>query len=217
MRCLPPLFACAIFLALSGCLGSSRPARFYTLAPLQITEGPAPAANEATLAIGPVEIPDSIDRQQIVTRTGANEVLVAEFDRWGSSLDSQITSSLVATLGNRLASQQIAVAPWRSAILSGGATYRAAVSVSRFDGVPGQSVVLQGRWELIAQRSGKQESLGVREATVTEKIDGPGYEALVAAMQRALVKFGQQMSDTVAATTQLARASLRRLDEDRSP
>ena len=201
---LPPLFACAMSLALAGCLGSSRPSRFYTLAPLQIRNGQGGTPPDATLAIGPVEIPESIDRPQIVTRTGANELVVAEFDRWGGSLDSEISGALVATVRDRLASQQIAVAPWRSAILSGvGPSYRAAVSVSRFDGIPGQSVVLQGRWELIGQSG---ESLGVREATVTERIDGAGYDALVAAMQRALVRFGQQMADSVAATTQTAKA-----------
>ncbi len=204
---LPPLLACAMFLALTGCLGSSRESRFYTLAPLQVRDGPASSPTDATLAVGPLEIPDYVDRQQIVTRTGANELVVAEFDRWGGSLDNQITASLVATLRDRLASQQIAVAPWRSAIFSGvGVTYRAAVSISRFDGIPGQSVVLQGRWELIAQSSGKEESLGVREATVTEKIDAAGYDTLVAAMQRALVRFGQQMADTVAAARQMAKA-----------
>jgi len=203
---LPPLFACAMSLGLAGCLGSSRPARFYTLAPLQIRDGPGSTATDATLAIGPVEIPDSIDRPQIVTRTGANELVVAEFDRWGSSLDREITGSLVSTLADLLGSQHVAVAPWRSAILSGaGTTWRAAVSVSRFDGVPGQSVVLQGRWELIAQGVGKEESLGVREATITEKIDGAGYDALVGAMQRAVVKFGQQMAHSVAEATQMAK------------
>lgn len=201
---LPPLFACAMSLALAGCLGSSRPSRFYTLAPLQIRNGQGGTPPDATLAIGPVEIPESIDRPQIVTRTGANELVVAEFDRWGGSLDTEISGALVATVRDRLASQQIAVAPWRSAILSGvGPSYRAAVSVSRFDGIPGQSVVLQGRWELIGQSG---ESLGVREATVTERIDGAGYDALVAAMQRALVRFGQQMADSVVATTQTAKA-----------
>lgn len=201
---LPPLFACAMSLALAGCLGSSRPSRFYTLAPLQIRNGQGGTPPDATLAIGPVEIPESIDRPQIVTRTGANELVVAEFDRWGGSLDSEISGALVATVRDRLASQQIAVAPWRSAILSGvGPSYRAAVSVSRFDGIPGQSVVLQGRWELIGQSG---ESLGVREATVTEKIDGAGYDALVAAMQKVLVRFGQQLADSVAATTQTAKA-----------
>jgi len=201
---LPPLFACAMSLALAGCLGSSRPSRFYTLAPLQIRNGQGGTPPDATLAIGPVEIPESIDRPQIVTRTGANELVVAEFDRWGGALDSEISGALVATVRDRLASQQIAVAPWRSAILSGvGPSYRAAVSVSRFDGIPGQSVVLQGRWELIGQSG---ESLGVREATVTEKIDGAGYDALVAAMQKVLVRFGQQMADSVVATTQTAKA-----------
>ena len=201
---LPPLFACAMSLALAGCLGSSRPSRFYTLAPLQIRNGQGGTPPDATLAIGPVEIPESIDRPQIVTRTGANELVVAEFDRWGGSLDTEISGALVATVRDRLASQQIAVAPWRSAILSSvGPSYRAAVSVSRFDGIPGQSVVLQGRWELIGQSG---ESLGVREATVTEKIDGAGYDALVAAMQKVLVRFGQQMADSVAATTQTAKA-----------
>ena len=203
---LPPLFACAISLAFAGCLGSSRPARFYTLAPLTVRDGPASTVTDATLAIGPVEVPDYVDRQQIVTRTGANELVVAEFDRWGSSLDNQITGSLVTTLRDRLASRQIAVAPWRSAILSGGATYRAAVSISRFDGIPGQSVVLQGRWELIAQSSDAEESLGLREATVTEQVDGTSYDALVAAMQKALVQFGQQMADSVATATQMAKA-----------
>jgi uncharacterized protein len=203
---LQPLFACAITLGLAGCLGSSAPPRFYTLSPLKTLDRPASAGTDATLAIGPVEIPDYIDRQQIVTRIGANELVLAEFDRWGSSLDNQITGSLVATLRDRLASQQIAVAPWRSAILSGVATYRVAVSVSRFDGIPGQSVVLQARWELISQGRGKEESLGLREATVTEKIDGASYDALVAGMQRALLRFGQQMADTVAAATQVAKA-----------
>jgi uncharacterized protein len=202
-----PLLASATFLALASCLGSSRPSRFYTLAPLQVRDGPASTATDATLAIGPIEVPAYVDRPQIVTRTGTNELVVAEFDRWGGSLESEISSSLVATLRDRLASQQVAVAPWRSAILSGvGATYRAAVSISRFDGIPGQSVVLQGRWELIAQSGGKEKSLGVREASVTEKIDADGYDALVAAMQRALVRFGQQMADTVVAATQMAKA-----------
>lgn len=205
LRLAPP-FASVLLFALAGCLGSSRPARFYTLAPLQVRDVPSSTATDATLAIGPVELPDYVDRPQIVSRTGANELVVAEFDRWGGSLESEITGSLLATLRDRLASEQITVAPWRSAILAGRAMYRAAVSVSRFDGIPGQSVVLQGRWELFAQSGGKEESLGVREAGLTEKVEGAGYDALVAAMQRALVRFGQQMADAVATARQMAKA-----------
>jgi uncharacterized lipoprotein YmbA len=80
------------------------------------------------------------------------------------------------------------------------------VSVSRFDGVLGHSVVLQARWELCTQSGGKVESLGVKEASVTEQINGPDYDVLVAAMQRALVRLGEQMADSIVAAKQAARA-----------
>src|SRR5690242_1750466 len=138
-----PLLACAVGLALAGCFGSSRPSRFYTLSALEVRDGAAspvsasslaaaaasPAA--ATLAVGPVEIPDYLDRQQIVTRTGTNGLVLAEFDRWGGTLDREITRSLVATLGQQLAPRSIAVVPWRSTRLGAApAAYRAAVRIA---------------------------------------------------------------------------------------
>jgi uncharacterized lipoprotein YmbA len=202
----PPLLACLMSLLLAGCFGTSRPARFYTLEPLQVRDVSGTVPTDATLAVGPVELPDYVNRPQIVTRSGTNELLIAEFDRWGGSLENQISGSLVATLQDRLAPGQIAVVPWKSAVLSTGRPYRVKVSISRFDGVPGHSVVLQASWELCAQSGGKEESLGVKEASVTEQINGPDYDALVAAMQRALVRLGQQMAESVAAAKQVARA-----------
>jgi uncharacterized protein len=202
----PPLLACLMSLAVTACFGTSRPARFYTLEPLQGRDNPGALPTDATLAVGPVELPDYVDRPQIVTRSGSNELVIAEFDRWGGSLEKQISGSLVATLQDRLAPGQIAVVPWKSAVLSTGRPYRVKVSISRFDGMPGHSVVLQASWELCAQSGGKEESLGVKNASVTEQIDGPDYDALVAAMQRALVRLGQQMADGIVATKQVAKA-----------
>jgi uncharacterized lipoprotein YmbA len=81
-----------------------------------------------------------------------------------------------------------------------------AVSISRFDGTPGRSVVLQGRWELRVHREGREESLGMKAASVVEQVDGPEYDALVAAMQKALVRFGDQMADGIAAASRPATA-----------
>ena len=203
---LPPLLAWAMSVALAGCIGSSRPSRFYTLEPLQVRDGQGTTTTDASLAVGPIELPDYVDRPQIVTRTGTSELVIAEFDRWGGSLENQISDSLVATLQSRLATRQVAVFPWRSNAPSRATPYRLAVSVSRFDGVLGQSVVLQARWTLTSLNGGKEESLAVNEAVVTEQIAGSDYEAFVAAMQRALLRFGQQMGDSIAATKQLASA-----------
>jgi uncharacterized protein len=211
---LPPshLVVCTVSLMLAGCLGTSRPARFYALEPVQVRHSPGSVPSDAILAVGPIDLPDYVDRPQIVTRTGTNELVIAEFERWGGSLDNQINGTLVTTLQDRLAPGQVAVLPWRSSMRPGGTSYRVAVNVSRFDGVLGQSVVLQARWELSVQRGGKEESLGVKEASVTEEITGSDYDALVAAMQRALVRFGQQMGDSIADEKQVARA--RKPDEE---
>jgi len=196
--------AWALALGLTCCLGTSRPSRFYTLQPVEVRERPPPIAPELTLAVGPVELPDYIDRPQIVTRSGSNELLIAEFERWGGALDRQIDGALVRALREPLAPRAISVVPQRSVIRS-ATPYRVAVSVTRFDGTPGQSVVLQARWELRVRREGKEDSLEVRDESVVEGIEGSGYDALVAAMQRAVVRLGQQMAEGLVASRQLAR------------
>src|SRR5512143_2318980 len=94
--------ACAS-LAVAGCVGTSRPSRFYTLAPAEVHESAVATWNGAPLAIGPVEIPDYLDRQQIVTRTAEDELVVSDFDRWGGALERDSSSSLVAAAADRLA------------------------------------------------------------------------------------------------------------------
>ncbi len=203
----PPLLVAALSLALAGCVGSSRPSRFYTLAGADARRASTTTAADMALAVGPVELPEYVDRRQIVTRAGSNELVVAEFDRWAGSVEDEITRSLVAVLADRLSSRNVAVSAWRSAgLVPASSSYRAAVTISRFDGVLGDSVVLRGRWALLAEAGAHQGSLAVRETTVTEKVDGAGYDALVAAMGRALVRFGEEMADGVAATTQVARS-----------
>ena len=199
---------CGASLAMAGCIGTSRPSRFYTLAPLQPQETKILDGDNAPLAIGPVEIADYLDRQEIVTRTGRNELVIAELARWGGSLEHQITGALVATIADRLAPRKIIVSPWKpSAITPAAAPHalRAAITISRFDGVLGASVVLQGRWELCVQTGASERSVLLKEATLSEKVDGADYESLVAAMQRALGRFGEAVADSLAAA-ELARA-----------
>lgn len=189
------LVACALVVA-AGCVGSSRGSRFYTLEPLAMPAAASPTATDAVLAVGPVELPDYLDRQAIVTRTGANELAIADFERWGGSLERDVGRSLVATVGARLAPRRVAVSGWRSVTLPPAASrYRASVSLSRFEGVLGRSVLLRGRWELVAEGPGESRVLDVGEAAIEEPLEGAGYDALVAGMQRALVRLGEEIAE----------------------
>jgi len=193
-----PLVACHICL-LAGCFGTSLPTRFYTLSPPENGGAPAPAAYDAVLAVGPVNIPNYLDRRQIVSRTGQNGIVLAELDQWGGSLDDEITRVLVTGIAERLGSLHIAALFGKfPAMADTGRDYRIPVKVSRFDGVRGGTVVLNVVWSVVEKRDKQEKYLFTQESAITEDVAGDSYEALVAAMERAVGKLGREMADRLA-------------------
>ena len=193
-----PLVACLICL-LAGCFGTSLPTRFYTLSPPENRSAPAPATYDAVLAVGPVNIPNYLDRRQIVSRTGQNGIVLAELDQWGGSLDDEITRVLVTGIAERLGSLHIAALFGKfPAMADTGRDYRIPVKVSRFDGVRGGTVVLNAVWSVVEKRDKQEKYLFTQESAITEDVAGNSYEALVAAMERAVGKLGREMADRLA-------------------
>lgn len=194
------IIVCFLPAVLAGCFGRSPSPRFYTLTPPESGGTPEPAGLESVVAVGPVAIPDYLDRQQIVTRSGRNEIALAEFDRWGGPLEEEISRALVAALAARLSPARIAVFPWRSVYLASARTvYRIPVTVVRFDGTLGEKVVLTAVWGVFVRGEKREAGLLSKESTVTEEVGDKGYGALVAAMERAVERLGKEMADSVAA------------------
>lgn len=192
------LIASAFLVIFGGCFGTSPPSRFYTLTPLETRKPSVNTGLDVAVMVGPVRIPDYLDRRQIMTRSGRNELVLAEFDRWGGSLDGEISRVLVAGLGEHLAPMSIAVLPWRSSSLADARRiYRIPITVSRFDGTPGESVVLNAGWSVTVKEAKQEETLLVRESTITEEVRGKDYGALVAAMGRAVDRLGKEISDNI--------------------
>jgi uncharacterized lipoprotein YmbA len=67
--------------------------------------------NQVSVSIAPVEVPDYLDRLQIVTRDGNNGLKLAEFDRWGGSLGENIATVLVENLSLLLGSDRVFTYP----------------------------------------------------------------------------------------------------------
>ena len=191
--------ACSL-LILAGCFGSSPPSRFYTLTQLETVSSATALSSERLLVVGPVIIPDYLNRQQIVTRSGANELVIAEFNRWGGSLGNDISRALMGDLSKRLVSGGFTVLPWQAIPLSTFKTaYRVPVDITRFDGILGKEVVLNATWQLLLKQGPHEQPLLSKEVTIIEHADGGTYEDLVAAMGRALQKLGAALSDSIAA------------------
>jgi uncharacterized protein len=185
---------------LAGCFGTSPPARFYTLTPQDRTGTSDATGSHSIVLIGPVDIPGYLDRRQIVTRSGPNELILDEYHRWGGVLGDEITGLLVADLSKRLVPAGLAVGPWQSNHVGDERTsYRIQVRVTRFDGSLGGSVVLNAAWILSRQRDKKEEPILARESAITVAVDGKSYEALVTAMGMAVERLGTEMAAGVTA------------------
>src|SRR5512135_69959 len=146
------LFTLALFVViLAGC-ASSPSSKFYQLTPAQnktlVTRDVSPDQS-LIITIGPVRIPDYLDRPQIVTRSGKNELKLSEFNRWAGSLESDIGRVLVEDISSILPPDCASVLYWTSYSESQvPASYRVEVNVDRFEGTLGDLVLLNAQWEI---------------------------------------------------------------------
>lgn len=192
---LRPLFTLGlVVILLAGC-ASSPPSKYYRLSPIQnrtaITRD-APLEKTEMIAVGPVRIPDYLDRPQIVTRAGRNELRLSDFDRWAGSLERDVTRVLVENISSLLPAERFSAVPWTPYLESQvPASYRVEVLVDRFDGTLGDSVLLKAQWAVFARN---RNMLLKRESLIREQINGGSYDALVGAMSGALEKLSGDIS-----------------------
>ncbi len=176
--------------ALTGC-GTSPTPRFYTLvAPQQ------PAANAVySVAVGPVTVPDIVDRPQIVLRTAANEVTMTEQTRWAESLKSVIPRVIAANLALSLGDAYVSAYPQAT---GSEADYLVVVDIQRFESVLGQAATVEAQWTVRVAKD-KTGALRSGRSVVREPAQGNDYDALVAAHSRALEKVSRDIAEAVRA------------------
>lgn len=189
---------------LAGCIGGkSQPSRFYVLSPLPGETGSQGAAAEPGVAIGvgPVSLPPYLDRPEIVTRAGGNELHLSEFDRWAEPLGQNFSRVLAENLSILIPTDRTAVFPWEK---SPPIDYQVVVEVTRFEGYTDGNSLLMARWSIFGA-DGRQELL-TRQSTFTTPTGAPqNYEAMVSALSRSLADLSREIAAEVTAIAQTAR------------
>lgn len=189
-------FLAVVTLLFAGC-ASSPSARFYTLTPLGQEDAQPSSQKTATpvsISIAPVEIPDYLDRPQIATRDGRNELRLAEFDRWAGSLSENIATVLAENLSTLLRSDRICVYPRMSAEKT---DYSVAMRVLRLDCVPGERVLLKAQWTIFTGQDKKDVATRLR--TYTESLSDSRYETMVAAISHTLEQVSREIAREITA------------------
>jgi uncharacterized protein len=186
--------------ALLGACGGSPSAKFYTLTPLSSTQAPGSVASRVAVSIEPVELPEYLDRPEIVTREGENEVKVAQFHRWAGSLGENISDLLAEDLGQLLGSDRVLV---NNGSFPGKPEYLVAVRVLRLDCLPGDRVLLRTQWR-VASGDGKREIS--RLSSITEKTHDSRFDSTVAAVNRAFHAVSREIAAEIPFTPSAATA-----------
>jgi len=165
--------------AASGC-GRSPSATFYTLTAMA-PEAASPVAARHSVSVGPITLPDLVDRQQLVIRVAADRVDILETHRWAEPLKSEIPRLLAENLARLLRPA------WVSAYeqsASRDAEYRVLVDIQHFESVPGEGVTIEALWSVHQNSIGNVPRKG--RSLVHEPSAATGYDALIAAHSRAL-------------------------------
>jgi uncharacterized lipoprotein YmbA len=124
-------------------------------------------------------------------RTGPNQIIIEEFDRWASPIKGDITRIVAENLVSMLGTPQVSVFPQTTAV---GASYRVSIDVLRFDSEPGKAATLDALWTVSSAKD-KQSRSG--RTTLTEPAQGNSFTALVEAHSRALGRLSADIAGAI--------------------
>jgi len=185
------LLAIIIPLLLLGC-SSSPKTHYYTLNSLPIPDTRSAATGPAIL-IGPITLPDLVDRPQLVLRSGDNQVEISDTHRWAQSLKSEVARTLAANLALEADAPRVYLL---GQTLSDEADLRIAVDILRFESAPASHATIEAQWSV--RRKGTSKPITAR-GIVREAVEGNTHADLVAAHSRAIAKLSREIAATLRA------------------
>lgn len=184
---------------LVGCVSLRRTpeARFFVLRSLVEPAARAAARSDGAVGVMPVRLPGHLERPQVVTEAGPNELLIDEFVRWAEPLAPATTRILAENLGASLTDRTVLRSPWAADV---DLQCRVSVEVESFGPKADGEVLLVGRWALLAPRATRAlalRSFSLRRGPLPVGPTGMDPTAGAAAMSELLAELAEQVAAAV--------------------
>lgn len=177
---------------LAGCLAPTTPTRFYVLDSAPPPEGTAAPASKLSVGIAPIDLPDYLDRPEMVIRQGANRLVLSEFDKWGEQLDQLFGRTLSEDLARRLDTPNIFQLPLQR---DQPLDYLVILDIYRFEGTESDEALLDVRWR-IYDRGGSRLRVTDRK-TFVQKLKDAGYPALASALSQTVADLSDALTAAI--------------------
>jgi uncharacterized lipoprotein YmbA len=183
-------------LLIMGCLGfgegTQTSTKFYVLDSLQSSEDNIPAIAklpDISIGVGPVRVPQYLERPQIVRRSSQNQLGLAEFAQWAEPIRVNFSRVLAENLSVLLDTEHVFRFPW---LKSRSIDYQIVLEVTRFDGNPENKALLRARWSIFGNDGKKM--LVSNYSSYSEPIKANNTEALVAAQSRTVEQLSHEIA-----------------------
>lgn len=192
---------------LTACCARTAPVAYYQLAAMDGADLPgAPRGiGDRVIGIGPVRMPELLDRPQIVTRLDANRLHLADDHRWAEPLADSFIRVLRENLFLLLDTERILIHPWSAAAPP---DYQVIAEVIRLEGDAAGAVHLETVWS-IKNREGKI-LLPQRRGSYQAQAAGPDYDATVAAMSETVALLSRDVARHLSLAAQEGQAEKER-------
>jgi len=184
----------ACVLVLAGCARTQQ-ISYYQLSPLETARNGAATggAGEMVLGIGPVQLPEYLDRPQFVTRLNTNRLQLEDSQRWAEPLGENIARVLGENLSALLGAERILLYPWP---LSKVTDYQLLVEILHFENESDGAARLVARWSVKGKEGGIV--LPERRSSHLAPAISRDQEGLVIALNEALRSFCREIAQALA-------------------
>ena len=169
-----------------GCLGRSPTVHYYTMSLVGNAQGDR---SDLSVGLGPITLPDYLDRPQIVTRTRGSELRIDEQQRWAGGFRSNLTETLADDLRTRLGSDLVFLDASAS---PSPVAFQVAVDIRQFEAREGEGLVLRARW-IVREKIGLDRAW-TRESTIRQESSGGGVQGQIDAYDAALGRLADQIA-----------------------
>lgn len=186
-------FVLALLLAAAACGSPAPKERYFTLAAPDRAGAP-PASDKPSIFVGPVSVPEAVDRTQMVIITGPNQVDVSDEDRWAELPRNAIAGVIAETLGRELGTSRV----FSSRAASGTPVdYRVSIEVRRFDSSLADGATIDAVWTVTSPSGPARNG----HALAHEPAASHDPAGVAAAHGRALERIARDIARTIREAT----------------
>lgn len=184
------LLLLAVALLLTGCARTATTAYYQlTAVPLERLEAVVPQPTSAVIGIGPITLPEYLDRPQIVSRQSTHRLQISDRHRWAEPLGDNIARVLQENLARTNGSERVILHPWSPSL---SVDLQIPIEILFFEADDGD-VRFAALWTL-QDRAGKVLLSQRRSSHRIEVAKPSDYDRQAAALSEALARFSAEIA-----------------------